>query len=149
VSHPAIEKLIPHRGAMLFIDAVIAGSEDDIACRARIRRDNLFLRAPGGWLRSVVCLEYMAQTVAAYAGLHAHRLGQLGAERVGFLVAASRVLLGVPRLELGDELDISASRLWGDADLGKFECAVARGGVRIAEATLSVYRPPLAAEGAG
>ena len=147
MSHPDIEKLIPHRGAMLWLDAVTASGDDDITCRAAVRRDNLFLRPPGDWLRAAACVEYMAQSVAAYAGLRAHRLGRPAAVGLGFLVAASKVVLEVSRLELGDELEITASRVWGDAELGKFECTVARRGARIAEATLSVYRPPSAAEG--
>jgi predicted hotdog family 3-hydroxylacyl-ACP dehydratase len=149
VSYPDIERLIPQRGAMLLLDAVTADGADEIVCRASVRPDNLFLRPAesGPWLRAAVCLEYMAQTVAAYAGLHALREGERGAARIGYLIAASGVELRVARLALGDELEISAQRLWGDAGLGKFAAAVERRGTRVAVATLSVYRPPAAAEG--
>lgn len=140
MSYQAIETLIPHRGPMLLIDAVLASSADDIVCGARIREGNLFLR--DGKLRTVVCLEYMAQAVAAFAGLQAR---QPGPPRVGYLIAANRVTLSAARLALGDELRISAKRIWGDSALGKFECSVARLECSIAQATVSVYQPPIAA----
>jgi predicted hotdog family 3-hydroxylacyl-ACP dehydratase len=122
---------------MLLIDAVLASGDEDIACRARVREGNLFLR--GRSLRSVVCLEYMAQAVAAFAGLQAKLPGP---PRIGYLIAANRVTLLAASLELGDELEIKAKRIWGDSALGKFECSVLRRGTTVAEAVISVYQPP-------
>jgi predicted hotdog family 3-hydroxylacyl-ACP dehydratase len=141
VSHQAIETLIPHRGAMLLLDAVVTSSAEEIVCRAKVREGNLFLRR--GRLRSVVCLEYMAQAVAAFAGLQAQ---QPGPPPVGYLIAATRMTLFSPSLVLGDEIDVAARRVWGDSALGKFTCTVTRGGSAVAEAAVSVYQPPLAAQ---
>jgi predicted hotdog family 3-hydroxylacyl-ACP dehydratase len=139
VSYQAIETLIPHRGPMLLIDAVVASGEHDIVCRARVRDGNLFLR--GRTMRTVICLEYMAQAVAAFAGLHTK---EPGVPRVGYLIAAN-MKLSAASLELGDELVVAATRIWGDSALGKFECTVTRLDIRVAEATVSVYQPPMAA----
>jgi predicted hotdog family 3-hydroxylacyl-ACP dehydratase len=124
---------------MLLIDAVVASGEHDIVCRARVRDGNLFLR--GRTVRTVVCLEYMAQAVAAFAGL---RSTEPGPPRVGYLIAAN-MKLSAAGLELGDELLVLAKRIWGDSALGKFECTVTRMDISVAQATVSVYQPPMAA----
>jgi len=141
VSHQAIETLIPHRGAMLLLDTVLASSSDEIVCRARVREGNLFLR--GQHMRSVVCLEYMAQAVAAFAGLQAT---EAGPPRVGYLIAATRMTLNQPSLCLGDEIDVLAKRVWGDSALGKFACSVTLRDATVAEAMVSVFQPPPAAQ---
>ncbi|MEY4581094.1 MAG: hypothetical protein RL701_5797 [Pseudomonadota bacterium] len=139
-AEPAITRFIPHRGSMLFIDSIVASGPEHVECRARVRADNPFQRA--GSVRAVVCLEYVAQAVAAYAGLQSETSGQA---RIGYLIAANRLTLSAASLELGDELVVHAKRLWGESTLGKFECAVIRLGITIAQATVSVYQPPLRA----
>jgi predicted hotdog family 3-hydroxylacyl-ACP dehydratase len=126
---------------MLLVDAVVAQGEESVECRARVREDNPFQRS--GSLRAVVCLEYMAQAVAAFAGL---RSADPGPPRIGYLIAANRLVLSAAGLAVGDELSVHAKRVWGEASLGNFECSVVRLGVTIAQGTLSVYRPPPAAE---
>ena len=125
---------------MLLLDSVVSSTADQIVCRACVRQGNVFLR--GDSMRSVVCLEYMAQAVAAFAGLHANGSGP---PRIGYLIAATRVTLQRERLCVGDELDVSATRVWGDSALGKFSCSVTCAGDLVAEATVSVYQPPRAA----
>ena len=136
----SIHALIPHRGPMLLIDAVVVASDDSIECAARVRNDNPFLRH--GSMRPSVCLEYMAQTVAAFAGLCAN---EPGPAQIGYLIGANRVVLRAETLKLGDQLNVHARRRWGDVSLGQFECSVVRDGAVIAEAVISVYRPRAAA----
>jgi predicted hotdog family 3-hydroxylacyl-ACP dehydratase len=135
-----ISELIPHRGPMLLLDAVTVAGEDSIACTARVREDNPFLRC--GVMRSAVCLEYMAQAAAAFAGFLAR---EPGPPRVGYLIGVNRLVLRAESVALGDELSVQAKRGWGDSSLGQFSCSVARHGAVIAYAKLSVYRPPPAA----
>lgn len=137
MNHPPIEQLIPHRHPLRLIDEVVSSEENGICCAASVAPGNVFLR--GGKARGVLCIEYMAQAVAAFSGLS--RSGD-GPPRIGYLIAATRLTLAVDSLYAGDVLRIVAKRVWGDDALGKFECEVSRDGATIATGSLSVYLPP-------
>ena len=87
---------------------------------------------------AVVATEYMAQCVAAYAGLQAIRRGD--AIRTGYIIGARSIDLAVDNFSVGEELIVRAQYIWGDDILGKFECSVDAGGSRAASATLTVFQ---------
>ena len=61
-----IENYVPHRGAMLLIDRLVSADAEGAVAEVIVPRDGLFLQDAG--MPSWVGLEYMAQTVAAWAG---------------------------------------------------------------------------------
>ncbi len=136
MKHPPVARLVPHEPPSRFIDEVLDSDENGIVCSARVAPDNLYVRA--GKARSVVCIEYMAQAIAAFSG---SRRDAGAKPRIGYLIAATRLALLVDAIHEGDVLRVEARRVWGDSALGKFECSVSRGGVLIASASLSVFMP--------
>ena len=81
---PPIEALVPHKPPMLLLDRVLSYSTDYVSCEVEIRVDSPFVR--DGVVPAIVGLEYMAQCVAAFAGLSARHKGE--APRIGFLLGS-------------------------------------------------------------
>jgi predicted hotdog family 3-hydroxylacyl-ACP dehydratase len=136
---PPLYDLVPHRPPMLLIDEVAAWDGAQAECLVVLRDDSPFVEA--GRVSAMLAVEYMAQCVAACAGLQAHTQGK--GVRVGYLVGAREIILPEEPLRVGDVLRVRAQRVWGDDILGNFQCSVERGGEVIARATLNVYRGDL------
>jgi predicted hotdog family 3-hydroxylacyl-ACP dehydratase len=143
---PDVREVVPHEPPMLLLDRVRSYGNDRISCTVRIGPECLFVEERGAerQVPAVIGLEYMAQCVAAYAGLTARREGQ--APRRGFLVGCRELCLEVEAFSVGDTLDVEARRVWGDSDLGSFACAVTRDGRTLVSGTLSVYQGALPEE---
>jgi predicted hotdog family 3-hydroxylacyl-ACP dehydratase len=135
MSHPPIEALVPHRRPMLLIDTVTDWSERSITCTASIGRDHPFLE--NGEVDMLVCVELVAQSVAAYVGYQDYVKGQPA--RVGFLVSCREAVFDAPALVVGDQLVITTNHIWGSVTLGSFGGQVTRNGVAIATVEIGVF----------
>jgi predicted hotdog family 3-hydroxylacyl-ACP dehydratase len=124
---------------MLLLDEVVSYESDRVTCEVRIRPDSTFIE--GGQVPAVVGIEYMAQTVAAFAGLSARDKGQPA--RIGFLLGCRDLTITTDGFEVGQRLIVEARRTWGDADLGSFVCKVEREGEIVLQGVLTVYQGPL------
>src|SRR5438552_53932 len=132
---PPLAELLPHSPPMILLDTVVDRDERSIACAVRVRPDMPFAR--DGHVPALLAIEYMAQAVAAYAGLLARDEGR--PIRIGYLLGTRELTLDVERFDVGDELIVRARHVWGDATLGTFDCDIDRAGTRSAAATLNVY----------
>lgn len=63
----SVAQLVPHSGKMSLLDNIVEYGDDWLSAEVCITADSMFADEKGvpGW----VGLEYMAQAVAAYAGL--------------------------------------------------------------------------------
>ena len=134
--YPALAELIPQSGSMVLLDEVVEAAGPRIACRVRLRPDSLF--AAEGRVPAVMAIEYMAQAVAAYAGLRARAAGE--PIRIGYLLGTRELALETDHFDVGDELVVEATHVWGDEQIGSFRCTVARDGLPLAAATVNVYQ---------
>jgi predicted hotdog family 3-hydroxylacyl-ACP dehydratase len=138
MSMPDIRSLVPHAGAMVLLDRVIAADEDSLCAEIGIRSDTLFCGPDG--VGAWVGIEYMAQAIAAWAGYTA----QLRGERVklGFLLGARRYECSRPIFVLGSVLRVHVQRLFqNDNGLGSFECRIDDIQGPLATATVTVFQP--------
>lgn len=131
-----MEELIPHRSPMILLDKVLSWDRERIVCTTTPRDGSPFVS--GGRARAVVTLEYMAQCVAALAGLLARERGE--EIRLGLLVAVRQMDLARDWINVGAILVVEAERVWGDAMLGHFKCSVRERCDVFARAALSVVR---------
>lgn len=140
-----IAHYVPHRGTLLLLDRLLAA--DDQAARAEltVREDSPFAR--DGAVPAWVGIEYMAQTIAAWAGARARTAGR--EPGIGYLLGSRRYTPHCSRFTTGQILHISARcELIGDNGLGQFDCHIRDAhGQLLAEAMVSVFEPP--PEGAG
>ena len=136
-----IAEVLPHSGNMILLERVLEHARDATACSVAIAAQTLFVQGDGS-VGSWVGVEYMAQCVAAHAGLHARAMGKQ--PRVGYLVSSRRLRFHAPRFVPGQELRISVAQLWGGQQgMVSFECKVedASSGALLVEGRLNCYLP--------
>lgn len=136
-----IAHYVPHRGAMLLLDELLQASGEGAVAQVRVPRDGLFLQDAG--MPALVGLEYMAQTVAAWAGWQAAQAQR--PVKLGFLLGTRGFHAECTHFAPGSVLQVSVrSELVGDNGLGAFACRIHRQGEHdvLAQARLSVYEPP-------
>ncbi len=131
--------LLPHDPPMVLIDEMICAGELQSQCRVSITSQSLFLEANG--VPAFVGIEYMAQAVAAHAGLLAKRRGE--AVKVGFLLGTPKLNIHQPYFHLGRSYLVDVSEDWGDDELMRFACRITDelSGTLIQETGLNVFQP--------
>ena len=141
VAAAEVERLVPHRETMLWLARVVHVDDDGVIAEAIVDDDHLLADAGDDGLAGWVGIEYMAQTIAAWAGARALARGEPA--RPGFLLGTRRYRCRRPRLEWGLRLRIEACReMMGDNGLGMFACRLLAGDEEIATANVSVFEPP-------
>lgn len=137
----AAERLVPHRGGMLWIDRVIHCDAQGVVAEATIRADHLLADDDAPGLPAWMGIEYMAQGIAAWAGGRALARGE--EIKPGFLLGTRRYECHRPWLAFGLRLRIECRcELMGDNGLGLFACRLLDGEEEIATANVSVFEPP-------
>lgn len=120
----------------MLLDSLVDEGPDYATCRVVVRADSTF--AEDGRVPGIVAMEYMAQTIGAYAGLKSLRAGQ--PVRSGYLLGTRELTLEVDEFHPGDELIVEARREFGDELIGVFECSVRLHGRIVAAAALKVFQ---------
>jgi len=138
------QHLIPHRGTMCLLDAVVDWDDERIhLVTASHRRADNPLRNDG-LLRAVHLCEYGAQAMAVHGGLLAQREGAVAAP--GLLVSLRGVKLHVARADdLPGDLDVRAEKLLGAGGSWQYAFRIEHDGVVLAEgraAVVAAAEPP-------
>lgn len=133
-----VQDVVPHKESMCLLRNVVLHSHEETVCDVLILDDSLFATKQG--VGSWVGVEYMAQAVAAHAGMCS--FGD-APPRIGFLLGARKVHLAVPFFERGTLLLIKVQPTWGEGELFSFRCSIQKQGETspLAWAELNVYRP--------
>ena len=137
LSKESWQDLIPHRGTMCLLDAVVDWDEQKIHARSEShRRADNPLRSDGV-LRSVHLCEYAAQAMAVHGGLLAQRAGTVAAP--GFLVSLRAVKLHVARIDdLAHALDVHAQRLLDGGGSWQYAFRIEHAGALLTEGRAAV-----------
>jgi len=134
-----VADLIPHSGEMVLLDRVIDYDDNRLTAELVVRGDGLL----GGDENSVpawIGIEYMAQTIGAYAGVLAKQANE--PIRLGFLLGTRRYSSNTGEFRVGARLTIAVERIFQDDNLSVFDCRILGDGVEVT-ANLNVYQPPL------
>lgn len=135
---------------MVVIDELLDVGEDDITTQVVIRKDSPFAD-PNGNVPSWVGIEYMAQSIAAWAGIQALKRGD--DVTPGYLLGTRKYDVSQELFELGSVLIIKVRRSYWSGDVGAFECEISvhdpqstiasrlHEGEVTCRATLNVYQP--------
>lgn len=124
MDHDAIFQRLPHRGPMLFLDAVVALRDPEIVTETRLT-DSFILcgatQADGNpSISPLICLELFAQSAAA---LMAHRSARANAPAIsGALLGTRKFDSHVDRLMPGQILRTTAREIFGAGALAQFQC---------------------------
>jgi predicted hotdog family 3-hydroxylacyl-ACP dehydratase len=133
----AVAEVVPHAGRMLLIDEILDYSSGSLTACVTIRESSLFLTADNvvpAW----VGIEYMAQTIAAWAGVQARLRGE--PVKTGYLLGSRHYQASQPAFTLGDTLTIVVNKQYHEGELAVFECRISGAQVAVS-ATLNVFQP--------
>ena len=132
-----IDELVPHSGTMSLLDKVVEYGEDWLTAEVTISPETLFLTndAVPAW----VGVEYMAQTIAAFAGILAKTHQQ--DVKLGFLLGTRKYTTSVSSFPIGTRLLIRVEKeLQSDDGLGVFNCSIDAENISVT-ARLNVFQP--------
>ncbi|ACR11333.1 conserved hypothetical protein [Teredinibacter turnerae T7901] len=132
--------LLPHAEPMVLLSRIVATAETWLEAEVDHRHPTVFSQTNGdtpAW----VALEYMAQTVAAYAGLKRRQSGRV--PNVGFLLGTRNFDVNVPCFKHGEALRIKVKPvLESDNDISLFQCELRnRRGQNLGNAQLKGVQP--------
>jgi predicted hotdog family 3-hydroxylacyl-ACP dehydratase len=117
-----VEELFPHRGNIVLIDRVIDWGDDWVETAVEHREPSLFSREDGS-TPAWIGIEYMAQTIGAFAGLRARQAGR--PVRIGFLMGTNKYESTVPAFEKDMAVTVRAEQVFSDSDnLALFDCMI-------------------------
>lgn len=134
-----IERLIPHRGQMCWLQRLLDADEISASVEAQIDDEHPLADVEG--VPAWAGIEYMAQAIAAWAGTRALARGE--AARPGFLLGTRHYECSIAHFARGAVLRIEARcELFGDNGLGLFACRILIGDETVAHANVSVFEPP-------
>jgi len=138
--HFTIEQVLPHDHPMILLDSLYDFCQEKATCCHLITAQSLFFDATLQGVPSYVGIEYMAQTIAAYA--NANELVNNRKVEVGFLVSSRKYKCDFPVFKLGMALQITAKQLYkDDSGLSAFDCAIFINDDQIASARINVFQP--------
>lgn len=130
---------IPQRGMMQLLTRVVSADEEHAEAEVLIDPDGLFFR--DGQVPAWIGIEYMAQTIAAWAAARGRRAGRSG-PRLGLLLGSRRYTAHCSGFPEGATLRIEARcELSGETGLGLFDCRILHGEKLMATAAVSVFEP--------
>lgn len=140
--HFSIDQVVPHAAPMSLLHSVEDYGDDWLRAKAIIRAGDLFVE--DGGVPAWVGIEYMAQTVAAYAGVQARLRGD--SVKVGFLVGTRKYTINTAHFAINSEFSITAKQvILGENGLGAFDCLIEGksidGSDIEAHASLNVFQP--------
>ena len=137
VERADLARLLPHRGAMCLLNAVVSASESAIVCSATSHRSPTNPLRVGGRLQALAAIEYAAQAMAVHGGLATGVPG--AAAEPGRLVAVRDVRLYATTLDdVAEDLEIAATRVAADAAGLVYAFSVAAGGQLLVEGRATV-----------
>lgn len=137
-----IDDVVPHSGVMSLLDRVADYTEDWLLAEVAIGPHTLFADEAG--VPAWVGIEYMAQAIAAFAGIQRRQQGLEAA--VGFLVGTRKYSSSHSYFPAGTTLKVEVEREFqADNGLGVFACSIkgltAEGEDIDVAAALNVFQP--------
>jgi predicted hotdog family 3-hydroxylacyl-ACP dehydratase len=133
-----VEELVPQRGTMCLLESIDDYGDSWLQASLSIRPDSAFAGAAGvpGWL----CIEYMAQAAAAFAGLEQVQAGEFPS--IGLLIGTRYYHCMFDVIPIGSRISVHVKIALRDSeDFAAYECTLSSGGQIFAECTLKAYRP--------
>lgn len=133
-----VEQLVPHAGNMVLISQLVSADTQTAEAIVKVANNGLFCgnqtQVPA-W----VGIEYMAQTIAAWAGYHAHINNE--PVKLGFLIGTRRYTSNVTHFNCDDILTVNIEKNFGEeSGLGSFNCIISGNNVNIVS-SLNVFQP--------
>ena len=135
-----VSQFIPHRAPMILIDGIISHQHDSLITQTHITCNSAYFDALKQGVPSYVGIEYMAQSIAALAGVEA--LIQGLPIKVGFLLGSRKLQLHQGLFALGQTYRTHVARLYQEeSGLAVFDCQIFHHETLVAQANINVFQP--------
>ncbi|MBI5501357.1 MAG: hypothetical protein HY907_14015 [Deltaproteobacteria bacterium] len=134
---PDVEDLVPHRGRMKLVRALVAADQGGAETEARVEES--WPTFSGGSVDAVVLVELIAQSVGVHMGWERRHVERMGGR--GLLVGVRRASFSVARVESGSVLRTRVRRIRSVEAFVVFSGAVSDGRGTLCEAELQAFRP--------
>ncbi len=135
-----VESLLPHSGDMVLLDKILEYGDDYAVSQVTVRMNSIFYDEDINGIHSTIGLEWMAQTIAAVAGIAA--LQNNKPVQIGFLLGSRKYEPSTSIFKLDEEFEIHVKQLYREENgLGAFECSIRQADVLIVESKLNVFAP--------
>ncbi|MCE9680357.1 hotdog family protein [Shewanella sp. AS1] len=131
---------IPHRKPMILIDLLLEHQEDTLLTQTCISENSAYFDTKLAGVPNYVGIEYMAQSIAALAGIEAK--AALQPIRIGFLLGTRKLKFDIDTFIQGETYQTRVSRLYQeDNGLAVFDCQILHQGKIVAQANINVFQP--------
>ncbi|QUN05721.1 hotdog family protein [Shewanella yunxiaonensis] len=135
-----IADFLAHRPPMILIDHIEQHGDNYLLTSVSISEHSPFFDPVLRRVPNYVGIEYMAQSIAALAGVEAERCGE--PIRVGFLLGSRKLQLHCAGFWPGKQYQTAVRRLYQeDSGLAVFDCEILHQGETIASANVNVFQP--------
>lgn len=125
---------------MVLLDSLYSYDAHSAVCQVKISQQSPFFDAQLDGVPSYIGVEYMAQTIAAYAGAKA--LSSQGEVRIGFLLGSRKYQCHTELFAKGQTLNVAVQQLMQDeSGLSVFDCRILHAGTLLASAKINVFQP--------
>lgn len=141
MSFPPFADMVPHAPPMVLLDAMLAWEPGFAECALHVREGAPFVTSEG--VSTIVCIEYMAQAVAACLGYEAFQGGE--GVRVGMIIGCKRFDMHEESLPLGCDARVFVKRIRGNEMLSHFDGEVRVEDRVVASSILTLFhaeKPP-------
>jgi predicted hotdog family 3-hydroxylacyl-ACP dehydratase len=137
---PAVDQLVPHAAPMILIDCAVDIGQTYLVAEVDINEHKPFAEAGTG-IPAWVGIEYLAQSIAAWAGYASRNKG--GLPQFGFLLGTRKYQAQVPHFEFGTTLTVRVELQFQDPGLGVFNGTIVGGtpATTLVEASVNVFQP--------
>lgn len=140
MNHFALEQLISHRPPMILLSRFVAADERSACCEVDIKSSCLLFQSELQGVPSYAGLEYMAQTIACYAGAQALAHGT--DVKIGFLLGSRKYEPSIPVFPCGWTLSITAEKVvMEESGLSVFACQIFHQEQLLVKANINVFQP--------
>ncbi len=139
----SLEKYLPHRPPMILIDNILTSQSEHFSCGLAITEQSLGYAKGLGGVPSWFGIEYMAQTIAAFNGVHGSETNQAKPHEVeiGFLIGIRNYQVKHPLFPLDARLEIHVAADLVMNNSGSFQCKILQNGCELASGSLTTYKP--------
>ncbi|MCL1058408.1 hotdog family protein [Shewanella gelidimarina] len=135
-----VEQFIPHRQPMVLISNLLEYEADSLLTQTKITTTSPYFDDSLQGVPNYVGIEYMAQSIAALAGVEAHLRQDI--IRVGFLLGTRKLNMHLSHFTAGETYQTQVTRLYQEeSGLAVFDCKIMHNEQIVAEANVNVFQP--------
>lgn len=137
LSKPVVE-FVPHSPPMVLIDKILDFDENSLIAQFSVSPQSRFFNPDIAGIESWVGIEYMAQAIAALAGIKAFLINQ--PVKLGFLLGTRKLNLYHEHFSNNQTYTVQIKELYmDDSGLGSFDCSISYQDECICAAKLNVF----------